>query len=195
MCVIFLFCFWFFFFFQEDSFNPNESKKKRHRKSKASNSHKPALDSSCGDTSNKESSPDSDRTPSPSSLVSRTAGLLFFGARGFFGGFQLPWSQKKPHTVRSDPNITARSVMNQGDTVSVKPKNPGIKRARSLDLIPEEPTLNRHVPAPSSPLPTEIGVMFKRPPDCYYSKKGIVKNVSTNPFKFGKYGVLDTQIG
>lgn len=182
-----------------DSFSTNDSKKKRNRKSKSSNTTKPLPDSSWVDASiQPEPSPDSnvndDRTPSPASFLSRTAGLLFFGARGFFGGFQNPWKQKKPCTVHSDPNIAAMSDMAEVNKVPVKLKNPRITRARSLDLIPEEPDLHKYVSPPTPPLPSEIGVMFKRPPDCYYSKKGSVKNVASGAFKFGKYGVLDAQL-
>ena len=188
-----------FCFLQTDTFNSNESKKKRNRKRKANSTSDPPSESPIVDTSNKpEPPPDSFSnadTPSPASFVSRTAGLLFFGARGFFGGFQNPWKQKKPSVVHSDPNIAARSGNNQVNKAALRSNHTGMTRAKSLDLVPEEAMLQRHVPAPPPPpLPPEFGVMFKRPPDCYYSKRGIVKNSTSGVMKYGKYGVLDTQL-
>ena len=49
-------------------------------------------------------------------------------------------------------------------------------------------------PAPASTLSSEFDVMLKRPSDCYYPKKGNAKNISPGPVKYGKYGVLDSQL-
>lgn len=174
----------------------SESKKKRHRKRKATNTPEPPPDSPSVDASNSPKhtldSHSSTDTPSQASFVSRTAGLLFFGARGFFGGFHNPWKQKKPSSVYSDPDISVRSEVNKA---SLRLNNPGITRAKSLDLVPEETGSQRLVrPPPPPPVPTEFGVIFKRPPDCYYPKKGSsVKNGTSGPMKYGKYGVLDSQ--
>lgn len=183
---------------KSDNCNPSESKKKRHRKRKASNTPEPPPDSPSYETFNKpkphpDSHPSSEAS-SPVSFVSRTAGLLFFGARGFFGGFHNPWKQKKPSSVHSDPNISARTENNQVNKTSLRMNNLGLSRAKSLDLVPEDASSQKHVLPPAPPLPSEFGVMFKRPPDCYYPKKGGTKNVVPGPMKYGKYGVLDTQV-
>ena len=96
--------------------------------------------------------------------------------------------------MRSDPNISARSEDSQLKSPSLKLNNPGITRAKSLEIVPEETASHKQTPPPPPPLPSEFGVMFKRPPDCYYSKKGSFKNNTSGPMKYGKYGVLDTQL-
>lgn len=184
---------------QADSYNPSESKRRRNRKRKASSTTDLPQDSPGVSSSNKPEpthvSQSCTDTPSPASLVSRTAGLLFFGARGFFGGFQNPWKQKKPTAVHSEPDIVGRSESNLVNKASFRSNNQGITRAKSLDSVPEEAVSRGHVPPPPPPpLPPEFGVIFKRPPDCYYSKKGNVKNVTSGAMKYGKYGVLDTQL-
>ena len=70
-------------------------------------------------------------------VVSRTAGLLFSSARGFFGGLHNPWKQAKPSTVHSEPNISVRSELSQASKSSPRPDNPGLSRAKSLELVPE----------------------------------------------------------
>lgn len=75
--------------------------------------------------------------------------------------------------------------------VCVKLKNFRIICVWSLDLILEELDLYKYVFLFIFLLFFEIGVMFKCFLDCYYFKKGSVKNVVLGVFKFGKYGVLD----
>lgn len=166
---------------QADPCNPSESKKKRNRKRKASSTPEPPPDS-----------PSIAEASSPASLVSRTAGLLFFSARGLFGGFHNPWNPTRPSTVHSDPGLSVRSVDDHMGGTS-RLKHPVITRAKSLDSVPEEAASHRLVPPPP-PLPPEFGVVFKRPPDCYYSKKNSVRNITPSLMKYGKYGVLDTQV-
>ncbi|KAL9987720.1 hypothetical protein ACROYT_G002070 [Oculina patagonica] len=167
-----------------DSCNPSESKKKRNRKRKASNTPEPPPDS-----------PSSADSPSPASFVSRTAGLLFFSARGLFSGLHNSWKPKKPSTVHSDPGLSRRSEENHITDAPTRLKQPVMTRAKSLDSVPEETTSQRLAPPPPPPpLPPEFGVVFKRPPDCYYSKKGSVRTITPGPMKYGKYGVLDTQL-
>lgn len=80
-----------------------------------------------------------------------------------------------------------------GETQRIRP--PVLSRARSLDSVPEEtPSQRLAPPPPPPPLPPEFGVAFKRPPDCYYSKKADVRNITPGPKKYGKYGVLDSQL-
>lgn len=173
-----------FVFLQADSCNPSESKKKRNRKRKPSNTPEPPPDS-----------PSSADSPSPASFVSRTAGLLFFSARGLFSGLHNSWKPKKPSTVHSDPGLSVRPEENHITDASSRLKQPVMTRAKSLDSVPEETTSQRLAPPPPPPpLPPEFGVVFKRPPDCYYSKKGSVRNITPGPMKYGKYGVLDTQL-
>ena len=123
------------------------------------------------------------------------SGLLFSSARGFFGGLHNPWKQSKPSTAHSDPNISARSELNQASKSSPRPNNPGLSRAKSLELVPENTSIQKPAPPPPAPtLSSEFGVMLKRPPDCYYPKKGPAKNILPGPVKYGKYGVLDSQL-
>lgn len=175
-----------FFSVQADPCNPSESKKKRNRKRKGSNSpdHEPPPDH-----------PSSADSPSPASFVSRTAGLLFSSARGLLSGFHNPWKPKKPSSVHSDPVLSVRAEENHTSDVSARLKHPAITRARSLDSVPEETATKRlSTPPPPPPPPPEVGVVFKRPPDCYYSKKSSVRNITPGPMKYGKYGVLDSQL-
>lgn len=170
-------------FLQADPCNPNESKKKRNRKRKASSTPEPPPDSPPGVDS-----------PSPASFVSRTAGLLFFSARGLFSGLHNSWKPKKPSTVHSDPGLSVRPEEDHVTEASPRLRQPVMTRARSLDSVPEETTSQRLAPPPPPPpLPPEVGVVFKRLPDCYY-KKGSVRNITQGPMKYGKYGVLDTQL-
>lgn len=165
-----------------EPFNSNEGKKKRNRKRKGSSPEPPPDSPSCADT------------PSPGSFLSRTAGLLFLSARGLFGGFHNPWKLKKPSTVHSDPVLSTRSGESLvSETQRLRP--PVLSRARSLDSVPEEtPSQRIAPPPPPPPLPPEFGVAFKRPPDCSYSKKTSVRNITPGPKKYGKYGVLDSQL-
>lgn len=168
--------------FQAEPFNSNDSKKRRNRKRKVSSLEPPSDSTSCADT------------PSPGSFLSRTAGLLFSSARGLFGSFHNPWKLKKPSTVHSDPILSTRS----GDSLvreTERLRHPVLLRARSLDSVPEETPSQRLAPPPTPPpLSPEFGVVFKRPPDCYYSKKTGVRNITPGPIKCGKYGVLDSQM-
>lgn len=176
----------FFVLLQADPCISSESKKKRNRKRKGSSSpdHEPHPDH-----------PSSADPPSPASFVSRTAGLLFSSARGLLSGFHNPWKPKKPSSVHSDPVLSVRAEENHLSDDSARLKQPAITRARSLDSVPEETAAKRlSAPPPPPPLPPEFGVVFKRPPDCYYSKKGSVKNITPGPMKYGKYGVLDSQL-
>lgn len=176
----------FFVFPQADPCNPSESKKKRNRKRKGSSTPDHEPPHYC--PSNADSS-------SPASFVSRTAGLLFSSARGLLSGFHNPWKPKKPSSVHSDPVLSVRTEENHMSDVSARLKQPAITRARSLDSVPEETATKRLAPPPPPPpLPPEFGVVFKRPPDCYYSKKGSVRNITSGPLKYGKYGVLDSQL-
>ncbi|KAM7435877.1 hypothetical protein ABFA07_014262 [Porites harrisoni] len=182
-----------------NTFNTSDSKKKRHRKRKGSSTPELLPDSPSYETSNgPEPSPESHSSaeaPRSAGVVSRTAGLLFSSARGFFGGLHNPWKQSKPSTVRSDPNISARSELNQASKSLPRPNNPGLSRAKSLELVPENTSIQKPAPPPPAPtLSSEFGVMLKRPSDCYYPKKGPVKNILPGPVKYGKYGVLDSQL-
>lgn len=175
-----------FVFLQADPLNPSESKKKRNRKRKGSSTpdHEPPPDR-----------PSSTNSPSPASFVSRTAGLLFSSARGLLSGFHYPWKPKKPSSVHSDPGLSVRTEETHMNGCSARLKQPAITRAKSLDSVPEETAAKRLLPPPPPPpIPPEFGVVFKRPPDCYYSKKGSVKNITPGPMKYGKYGVLDSQL-
>ena len=103
--------------------------------------------------------------------------------------------QSKTSTVHSDSNISARSELNQASKSSPRPNNPGLSRAESLELVPENTSIQKPAPPPPAPtLSSEFGVMLKRPPDCYYPKKGPAKNIFPGPVKYGKYGVLDSQL-
>lgn len=95
--------------------------------------------------------------------------------------------------MHSDPVLSTRSEDDHmGDKERLR--HPVLSRARSLDLVPEETPSQRHAPPPPPPpLPPEFGVVFKRPPDCYYSKKTGARNITPGPMKYGKYGVLDSQ--
>ena len=65
-------------------------------------------------------------------------------------------------------------------------------RPRSLDLVPEDASVQKPVPPPPAPtLLSQFGVMLRRPPDCHYPKKGTAKNILSGPVK---YGVLDAQL-
>ncbi|XP_073242213.1 uncharacterized protein [Porites lutea] len=181
------------------TFNTSESKKKRHRKRKGSSTPELLPDSPSYETSNgPEPSPESHSSADASrsaGVVIRTAGLLFSSARGFFGGLHNPWKQSKPSTVHSDPNISARSELSQASKSSPRPNNPGLSRAKSLELVPENTSIQKPAPPPPAPtLSSEFGVMLKRPPDFYYPKKGPAKNIFPGPVKYGKYGVLDSQL-
>lgn len=97
--------------------------------------------------------------------------------------------------MHSDPGLSVRTEGNHISDVSARLKQPAITRAKSLDSVPEETATQRLAPPPPPPpLPPEFGVVFKRPPDRYYSKKGSVRNITPGPMKYGKYGVLDTQL-
>ena len=98
--------------------------------------------------------------------------------------------------MHSDPNISARSELNQASKSSPRPDNPGLSRAKSLELVPENTSIQKPAPPPPAAptLSSEFGVMLKRPPDFYYPKKGPVRKILPGPVKYGKYGVLDSQL-
>ena len=114
---------------------------------------------------------------------------------GSLVAFTIHGNKSKPSTVHSDPNISARSELCQASKSSPRPNNPGLSRAKSLELVPENTSIQKPAPPPPAPtLSSEFGVILKRPSDCYYPKKGPAKNILPGPVKYGKYGVLDSQL-
>ena len=157
---------------QPEPYYVGEGKKKRTRRgSKQANRPDPPPDS-------------------PVSLTSRTAGLLFFSARGLLGGLSNPWKARKT------PASYVESVPSEGSCfggVETGKKAACMTRAKSVELVPEK-TASKKPPPPPPPPPPQMGVMIRKPPDCCNSKKCNAHSIPRGPMKYGKYGVLDTQL-